>query len=428
MAMLLFGLAPAILTSRVDLERALRSDSRQSGSKSFRFATEALVTGQIALALIVLSAAGLIGKSLLKLERAELSFEPSQLLIGELAVRAEQYDDALKQRVLLERILPKLKAIPGVRGVSPIVAVPFSGSAAWDGRPAVEGQSPENAATNPMLNMDVVSPDYFKTLGIPVIRGRGFTEADRAGVPAVVVISQSAARHYWHNADPIGKRLKMGPELDRTVTVIGVVPDTRYRDLRDARPSIYFPLQQSFFPFAPMVLAIRTSGPPSVGVPAIRRAISEADPGVALATIAPFEDFLDGPLAQPRLNALLLALFAGAAVALAAIGLFGVIATMVQQRTRELGVRMALGASAGDLQRMVLRRGLTISGLGSLLGLIGALLANRFLVALLYDVTPTDLATLVTVTGFLVGMAALASLIPAHSTTRIDAAVALRHE
>lgn len=427
-AMLLFGLAPAILTSRVDRERLLRSDARQSGSKPFRLATEALVTGQIALALIVLSAAGLIGKSLLKLERAELSFDPSQLLIGELAVRADQYDDALKQRALLERILPKLQAIPGVHGVSPMVAVPFAGSAAWDGRPAVEGQSLEDAATNPMLNMDVVSPDYFKTLGVSVIRGRGFTEADRAGVPAVVVISQSAARHYWPGADPIGKRLKLGPKLERTVTVIGVVPDTRYRDLRDARPSIYFPLQQSFFPFAPMALAIRTSGPPSAQVPEIRRAIGEADPGVALATIAPFRDFLDVPLAQPRLNALLLAVFAAAAVALAAIGLFGVMATMVRQRTRELGVRMALGATAGDLQRMVLRRGLRISAVGSLLGLIGALLANRFILALLYDVAPTDLATLVTVTAFLVGMAVFASLIPARSTTRIDAAVALRHE
>jgi hypothetical protein len=149
----------------------------------------------------------------------------------------------------------------------------------------------------------------------------------------------------------------MGPQLERTLTVVGVVPDTRYRDLRDARPSVYFPLRQSFFPYLPMTLAIRTSSSPAELVPAIRRAISESEPGVALASAAPFETFLGGPLAQPRLNALLLAVFAGAAVALAAVGLFGVMATMVRQRTRELGVRMALGATGRDLRRMVMRRG-----------------------------------------------------------------------
>ncbi|HEX9217458.1 MAG TPA: ABC transporter permease [Gemmatimonadales bacterium] len=427
-AMLLFGLAPAVMTSRVELQRALRSDTRQSGSRRSRLATEALVAGQVALALVVLSAAGLIAKSLLKLEGANLSLEPSGLLIGELAVRYDQHNDAAKQRALLERLLPQLRAIPGVRGVSPVVAVPFAGSAAWDGRPAAEGQSREESAANPMLNMDVVAPDYFETLGIPVLRGRAFTDADRADAPSVVVISQSTARHYWPGQDPIGKRLRMGADLERTVTVIGVVPDTRYRDLREARPSVYFPLRQSFFPFAPLALAIRTSGPPDAQVPVIRRVISETEPGVALTSAASFETYLDGPLAQPRLNALLLAVFAGAAVVLAAVGLFGAMATMVRQRTRELGVRMALGANAGDLRRMVMGRGLTIAAIGSALGLIGALLANRLLRGLLYDVTPTDLATLAAVTAFLIVVSALASLIPARATTRIDPVVALRAE
>jgi len=329
---------------------------------------------------------------------------------------------------LLERLLPQLQMIPGVRGVSPVVAVPFAGSAAWDGRPAADGQSAEQIAANPMLNMDVVAPDYFKTLVIPVLRGRGFSDADREGTPAVVVVSQSAARHYWSGGDPIGKRVRMGAELERTLTVIGVVPDTRYRDLREARPSIYFPLRQSFFPFAPMALAIRTSGPPAAQVAAIRRVISETAPGFALTSAAPFETFLDGPLAQPRLNALLLAVFACAAVVLAAVGLFGAMATMVRQRTRELGVRMALGANAGDLRRMVMGRGLTIAAIGSALGLFGALLANRLLRGLLYDVTPTDLATLVAVTVILIVVSALASLIPARATTRIDPVVALRAE
>src|SRR5437588_705160 len=427
-AVLLFGLAPAVLGSSVEPQQALRSDARQSGSRRSRLATEGLVMGQVALALVVLSAAGLVARTLIELERAELSLEASHLLIGELAIRSDQYDDVAKQRALLERMLPQLRAIPGVRGVSPVVAVPFAGAAAWDGRPAAEGQSSEEAAANPMLNMDVVTPDYFKTLGIPVLRGRGLPDADRAGAPLVVVVSQSAARHYWGTDDPIGRRLWNGADLKRAVTVVGVVPDTRYRDLREARPSIYFPLAQSFFPFAPLALAVRTSGPPAELVPTIRRVIAETEPGVALASAAPFGTFLEGPLAQPRLNALLLAVFAGAAVTLAAVGLFGAMAAMVRQRRRELGVRMALGATAGDLRGMVMRRGLTIAAVGSVLGVFGALLANRLLVTLLYDVTPTDLATLTVVTGLLIGVAALASLVPAQSSARVDPMVALRTE
>jgi predicted permease len=311
-----------------------------------------------------------------------------------------------------------------VRAVSPVVAIPFSGSGGWDGRPAREGQSSAEAAGNPMLNMEVVGPGYFTTLGVPVVRGRGFTDADREGAAAVIMISESAARHYWPNDDPIGMRLVMGSSP--ALTVVGVVPDTRYRDLRDARASIYFPLRQSFFPFAPLNLAIRTSGPPADMVPAIRRVIAESAPGVALVGAAPFATYLDGPLAQPRLNALLLAIFAGAAVVLAAVGLFGIMMTMVRQRTRELGVRMALGATAHDLRGMVMRRGLAIAATGSALGLLGALLANRLLAALLYEVSPTDGVTLAAVTGLLLGIAALASFIPARSSTRIDAVVALR--
>jgi len=428
LAMLIFALAPAVITSRVDLERVLRSDTRQSTGRRARLAREVLVAGQVALALIVLSAAGLIVRSLINLERVDLSFQSSGLLIADLTMQGDLYGDAKKQRAMLERLVPELQALPDVRAASPVVAAPFSGNGGWDGRPAADGQSPEQAGTNPMVNMEVATPDYFRTLGVPVIRGRGFTDADREGVPGAVIVSQSTARLYWPGADPIGRRLRMGEKLEQVFTVVGVVPDTRYRDLRDARPSIYFPLRQSFFPFAPWTMAIRTTGSPADAVPAIRRVISETAPGVALVSAAPFGDFLDGPLAQPRLNALLLAVFAGAAVALAAVGLFGVMMTMVRQRTRELGVRMALGATARDLRRMVMRRGLLIAGVGSVLGLLGALLANRLLVTLLYGVTPTDLVTMTAVTGLLLGVALLASLVPARATARIDAVVALRTE
>lgn len=427
-ATLLFALAPAVMTSRVELQQLLRSDTRQSAGRRSRRATEVLVVGQVALALMVLSAAGLIARSLIRLERAELSLEPSQLLIGELAIRYDEYDNLAKQTAMVEALLPVLRAIPGVRGVSPVVAAPFSGPGGWDGCLAREDQTADEAAANPMLNMEVVAPDYFATLGIPVLHGRDFTDADRDGAPDVVVLSESAARYYWPGDDPIGKRLKMGPESEHTITVVGIVPDTRYRSLREARPSVYFPLRQSTFPHAPTVLAIRTSGPPAALVSTIRRVIGETAPGVTLASAAPFSTYLDGPLAQPRLNTLLLALFAAAAVVLAAVGLFGVMATMVRQRTRELGVRMALGATAGDLQRMVTRRGLAIATVGVGAGLAGALVANRLLSALLYEVSPTDGVTLAVVTGLLLVVATVASVIPARSIMRIDPVIALREE
>jgi predicted permease len=427
-AMMLFSLAPAMVTSRVHLQRALRTGTRQSSSRRSRLTSEALVAGQLGLALLVLSAAGVVTKSLLKLQRSDLSLEPSQLLIGELALRADPYDDPGKQRALLERLVPQLEAIAGVRAVSPVVAVPFSGTGGWDGTLAAEGQSPGEAAANPMLNMEVVTPGYFTTLGIPVLRGRGFTDQDREDAPPAIVVSQSAARHYWPGSDPIGKRLMMGDTAERTLTVVGVVPDTRYRDLREARASIYFPLRQSFFPFAPTTLAIRAEGTPTALVATIRRVITESEPGVALATAAPFETYLEGPLAQPRVNALLLAVFAGAAVALAAVGLFGVMATMVRQRTQELGIRLALGATPRDLRRMVLRRGLAIGVVGLVPGVVGALLANQLLVALLYEVSPTDGVTLVATAGLLLGVAGLASAIPARFSTRVDPVIALRAE
>ena len=427
-ATMIFALAPAILTSRVELSQTLRSDARQSAGRRRRLATEALVAAQLAFALLVLSAAGIIGKSLMKLQRAELGLAPSHLLIGELALRDDVYDDATKQAALLDRLVARLEAVPGVRAASPVVAVPFSEGAGWDGKLAAEGQSPEAAAANPMLNMELVSPGYFATLGIPVLRGRGFSDQDRGGAALAVVLSRSAARHYWPDDDPIGKRLVLEGEQAHTLTVVGIVPDTRYRDLRDARPSIYFPLAQSLFPFAPTTLAIGTDGRPAELVPTIRRVIGETEPGVALADAAAFETFLEGPLAQPRLNAFLLLVFAGAAVALAAVGLFGVMVTMVRHRTQELGIRLALGAAPRDLRHMVMRRGLAIGIAGLVPGLFGALLANRLLAALLYQVSPTDGVSLSVTAGLLLSAAGLASAIPAQFSTRVDPVSALRAE
>jgi putative ABC transport system permease protein len=426
---LLFALAPAVITSRVELQDALRSGSRQSGaSRRFRQGTEALVVGQVALALLVLSAAGVIARSLTKLERVDLVLEPSQLLIAELAVPSAGFGDAQKQIALLDRLLPRLEAMPGVGSVAPVLTAPFVSAGGVFGQLAAEGQTAEEAARNPMLIFEVVTPSYFATFGIPVLRGRPVTDQDRESSPSVVVISESVARHYWPGSDPIGKRLTWGESGERRATVVGLVPETRYRDLRDARPTIYFPLRQSEFPVAPMTLAVRTTGRSADLVPTIRRVISETEPGVELVSAAPFETLLEKPLAQPRLNALLLGMFAAAAVALAAVGLFGVMAAMVRQRTRELGVRMALGATAANVERLVLGRGMALATVGASIGLVGALAGNQLLSAMLFEVSPTDAFTLVVAAITLLGVAALASLIPARSSTRIEPAISLQAE
>jgi predicted permease len=421
-ALLLSGVVPALATSGSDVQEVLRAGARPSASRRGRIIRETLVAAQVGLAVLVLSAAALMGRSYTKLQGADLAFDPSRVLIAELAVRYDQYPDPAQQLPIIRGLLESLAATPGVHAVSPVVAVPFSGSSGWDGRLGAEGQTPEDAAKNAMSNMEVVTPTYFQTFGIPVLHGRAFGDADRSGAEPVVVISESLARRHWTTETAVGKRVHMGPQ---SLTVVGVVPDTRYRELREARATVYFPLAQSFFPYAPTTLAIRTTGSPANLVSVVRRIVS-ARPGIALANASPFNTYLAGPLAQPRLNAFLLALFGAAALVLAAIGVFGIMTTMVQQRTRELGIRMALGATAGIVVGIVMRRAFGIAVVGVVTGVAGALAANRLLASLLYETSPTDAAALATAGALLIGVAAVATFIPARTSARIDPAIALR--
>jgi putative ABC transport system permease protein len=426
-AMLLSGFGPALFTSRVDAYDALRSGSRTTGGRRVRAAAEVLVVAQIALAAVSLTAAGLVTRSFINLQQVDLSFEPEQLLVAGLAVRQDQLTDARRERAALDLVLAKIEALPGVRAVSPVFAVPFVGlGGGIDGRLSRPGQSAAEAAGNPMLNMEVAAPNYFAMLGIPVLRGRSFSDDDREGAMPVVVVSSSVARHFWPGADPIGKRLGMP---GREFTVVGVVPDTRYRELQTARPTVYFPLRQSpFSSIVPSTLLIRTANSPADVVPALRRAVADAHPGVAVASASPLATLLDAPRAQPRLNAIVLALFAAAAVSLAAIGLFAIIATMVRQRTHELGIRMALGATPGNVRMLVMVRGLSLALAGAAVGMGGALATSRLLSALLFEISPTDAVTLLSVAALILGVAAVASFVPARLSMRIDPVIALRSE
>ena len=421
-AMMVSGLGPALFTSRVHGHEAIRSGSRHTGGRRVRSVAEILVVAQIALAAVTLTAAALVTKSFVKLQHVDLSFEPGQLLVATLAMRPDQLSDAKKQRAALDVIVFNAQSLPGVRAVTPVMAVPFVGEGGGvDGRLSTPSQSKEESAANPIVNMEVAAPNYFSMLGIRMLRGRPFTNEDRETSAPVVVISSSVASHFWPGGDPIGKQLT---DLPEKYTVVGVVPDTRYREIQTARPTVYFPFRQ--WPDVPSTLLIRTAGSHGEIASALRQAVADEHLGVTVVSTSPLETLLDAPRAQPRLNTIVFALFAAAAVSLAAIGLFAIVATMVRQRTHELGIRMALGATSGQLRRVIMIRGLSLAFAGTVIGIAGALAAKRLISALLFEISPTDGVTLLAVAALMLSVAALASFLPARLGTRVDPVIALR--
>lgn len=425
LATLLFAVLPALVTSRVELQELLRGGTRQTGGRGVRRATETLVAGQIALALVVLAAAALVGRSLVALEHIDLAFDPARLVVAELAVPPAAIADAQKTAALSDELARRLQALPGVRSVTPVLTPPFAHVGGVFGQIAAEGQSADDKQRNPTVTYEVATPSYFATFGLPLLRGRLINEDDRKGALPVVVISQSVAQHYWPGADPIGRRFVRGQS---PLTVVGVVPDTRYRDLRAPRPTIYVAAQQSEFPVAPTTLIIATDTRRANLAPEIRGILRSGAPGAALASAAPLDTYLEGPISQPKLNALLFALFALASLALAAIGLFGVMITSVRQRTQEIGVRVALGARPVDVARLVLTRAFAIGAAGAVAGLIAAIATMRLLRSLLFGVSATDVTTLALVSLVLLGVVFLAAILPARHAQRIDPIVALRTE
>lgn len=423
-AMLLSVVGPAVLTLRVQASEVLRSGSRTSGGRRVRKLAEVLVVVQIILATVSLAAAGVVVRSFINLQHVNLGFEPGHLLVVELAMQPDRLGDAQRQQRALDMALANTEALPGVRAATPVFTVPFVGQGGGvDGRVSTPEQSEEERAGNPVVNMDVAAPNYFAMLGIPVLRGRSLSGKDDKGSEPVVVISSSVARHFWPGADPIGKQLSVSKQI---FTVVGVVPDTRYRELQTAWPTVYFSPTQSPL-FTPSTLLIRTSVPSDAVVPAVRRTVSDV-PGLVVLSASPIETLLDVARSQPRLNAMVLALFATAAIALAAIGLLAVIATMVRQRTHEFGIRMALGATSGRVRRMIMVRGLLLAAAGVAIGIAGALAVSRLLSALVFEVSPTDGATVVGVAVLMLGVATIASFIPAWSSMRADPLIALRSE
>jgi putative ABC transport system permease protein len=430
LAAALAGLVPAFASSRLDLVLQLRAGGRGAAGAASARGRQLLVAAQVALAVTVVAAAGLLGRSLHRLQTVDMGLATDRLVFAELDPPRDRYaDDQNLRRQFLEAVTARIGAAPGIDGVTPLNVQPFAGATGWDvPRFTAEGQTADQVAMNPALNFESVYVPYFSTLGVTIVRGRAFSTADRDGAPRVAIVSDAMAADTWPGQDPIGKRLKFGGVDSRNewLTVVGVAGTTRYRELVTPRPTLYIPAEQ--FMNSAGRLAIRTMTTPAFVAGVVADAVQAVDPAVRVTRIARYADYLRVPLAWPRFNTLLLAVFAAAALLLSVIGLYGVMAASVRQRYPELGVRLALGATPRDLRGLVLGEGLRLAVWGAVAGLALAWATTRLLRGLLFETEPLDAPTLVGAATLLVGAALLATTLPARRAARVDPVVMLRAE
>ncbi len=431
---LLFGTGPALLTARRDFGAALKNGAATAaaGSATLR---SALVVAEITFTVVLVAAAGLLLRSYAAVLAADPGFRAEHLLIAETVLSPAQYADLSKRTDFYRRVQERVQALPGVVSAGYINNAPLmmKGGRTYvrvEGRPPPR---PEDWQKQIIANR-VVTPGYFETLGVPLKRGRLVEARDDAGSPPVMVINEAMARQLFPGEDPIGKRVRFGPEGADAPwnTIIGVVGDVRQMGLDvPAEPELYLasaqiPVQFAFF--WPRHLLVRTQGDPMALAAALRRAVWDVDPDQPVAQIRPMTDVLDADLASRNTQLTLLGVFAALALVLAAVGLYGVLAYTVTQRTAEIALRMALGAPVASVVHGVVRSALVLAALGIALGLVGALAGTRVLASFLYGVSATDPVTLAGVAVLLVAVTVAASYVPARRAARIDPAAALRGE
>jgi putative ABC transport system permease protein len=424
---LLFGLAPSLQTSRANLQETLKEGGR-SGSADFagRNARRGLVVAEVALALTLLIGAGLLIKSVARLQSVDPGFDPRNLVAFNLSLPPVKYRSDTVQIQFADQMLARLNAVPGVKSAATTSVLPFNNG--WSTSSfRIEGVEVPPGQNGPWGDIRFVSTRFFETMRIPLLRGRLFTEQDAAGSPPVVVIDDVFAKKWFPNQDPVGKRIKRGPDSAPWITIIGVVGHAAHEGLdAEKRIQYYFPYRQTGGRF--ITVAIRTTGDPLRAVPAVRAAVHAVDRDQPLSGIATMETLIEQSMGQRKLSMILLGVFSGIALLLASIGIYGVMSYSVTQRTRELGIRMALGAARTRVLALVVSQGMALALTGVVIGLAGAYGLTRFLASQLYSVKPTDPATFAVVTAALAGTALAATLIPALRATRVDPVVALRDE
>ena len=421
-----FGLAPAIRASRPDLRSALGEGMRAAGgSVGRRRFSESLVVGQVALAVVLVVGAGLLIRSFWLLRDVDPGFRTEHVVAASVPLPSFAGDTASRSREFYVAVVERVRAIPGVRAAAVTSQLPFAGGVAAAAMEVEAHPTPpgEVAPTPEVVN---VTPDYIAAMGIPLLAGRNLASADREGAPLVTLVDEVAAKQLWPNENPIGQRIRF-VWLEEWITVVGVVGAVKRDSLNaPALSSLYRPMRQGFP--SSMRLVARAELDPASLAASVRSAVSAVDANVPVSDIRTLDELVAASAARPRFTMLLLGVFAGVALLLGAVGIYGVIAFAVARRTREIGVRMALGAESGSVLRMVMREGGTLALIGVVLGLAGAFAVSRLLAGLLYGVTPSDPLVFVTVPVLLTAVALIASLIPAMRAAHVDPLVALRAE
>ncbi len=419
-----FGLVPALQASRPDLNSALKEGGRGSGSAaSHHRLRNLLVVSEIALSLVLLVGAGLCIKSAQRSYRADLGFDPNHVLLAGLRIGMNGYNEATG-KIFYRRLEERLATLPGVQAVALSSWFPLGFEGGAMHRVEVEGyERRPGEETN--FQFSIVSPHYFTVMRIPLLAGRDFTEHDDESAPGVAIINETMARRFWPGLDPLGRKFK---DQWRLMTVIGVAKAGKYRFVNEAPRCFYYvPYRQGVWDLN-LGLCLRTAGDPTALVGAVQREIHQLDPRVEVWTTLPMTDYIKAAFVAPALASRLLTWLGLVALALAAMGIYGVMAYVVGQRTQEFGVRMALGAATVDLLRLVLREGLALTAIGVGAGLLLALAATRPLASFLYGVQPYDPAILVAVPLVLAGVSLLACWLPARRATRVNPIEALRSE
>jgi putative ABC transport system permease protein len=422
---LIFGLVPALQASKPDLNEALKEGSlAASGSIRSNRARSIFVIAEVAICLVLLIGAGLMIKSFGKLLNVSPGFNPENVLSMNVALSGSRYKEPHQVSGFYQRALERLSALPGVQSAGATAGLPMAGG--FGSRYfRIEGRPPQPAGQGFNANVNLATPGYFETMNIPLIAGRDFDDRDVLKAPEVVIINLDMARSYWPDEDPIGKRLAVGDGPWRTV--VGVVGDVKQAGLDiETRPEMFWPYDQLPVGFATFV--VRTGGDPEALTSAVRSAMQEIDRELPLYGIRTVNDVISESVAPQRLNMLLLAIFGGLALTLAAVGLFGVISYSVSQRTREIGIRMALGARNTSVLRLVVGQGMILATIGVGIGLVASYLLTKFMATLLFGVSPTDVITFAGVSVLLTGVSAVASLVPARRAMKVDPMVALRYE
>ena len=381
---------------------------------------------QLALSLVLLVAAGLFVRTLQALYRISPGYDTEQVLVATVDAGLQGYDEP-RARQMFDELERRVAALPGVERAALGFMLPLGGGG-WDTRVFPEGVTPAPGDDGLKTDVNTVSPSYFSALGIQLLQGRGFAAADRAGSPSVAVINEAMARELWPGENAIGRRFRLGREGREVIEVVGVVRTGRYRTLTEPdRPFMYRPFAQVYRPS--MTLHVRAAaGDPYALLPSVRRAFDELDRDLPLSRVRTLGERLDGSVGAERTAATLVGLYGVLALLLAAVGLYGSMAYAVSRRTRELGVRMALGASRRGVLRLVLGQAVGVASIGMVIGLVAAIPATRYVKSQLYGVEPGDPITLIAVVLVLGCATIAAAYVPARRATRVDPVVALRSD